>query len=55
MGIIHDIDITDINKMMLLIQPGGLQKRKGRVLSSEERDTCRAELVREMMTKKDKR
>lgn len=51
MGIIQDIDITDINQMMLLVQPGGLQKTKGRILGSEERDTCRAELVREMMNK----
>lgn len=51
MGIIHDIDITDINQMMLLVQPGGLQKTKGRVLGPDERDTCRAELVRELMNK----
>lgn len=51
MGILHDIDITDINKIMLLIQPGGLQKTKGRILGPEERDTCRAELVRELMNK----
>jgi protein arginine kinase len=51
MGILEDIDITDINQMMLLIQPGNLQKTTGRILSSDERDTCRAQLVREMMNK----
>lgn len=51
MGIIEDIDITDINKIMLLIQPGGLQKSAGKVLGPEERDICRADLVRDMMNK----
>ena len=51
MGIIQGIEITDINEMMLLIQPGGLQKKKGRILKPDERDTSRAELVREMMNK----
>lgn len=51
MGILEDIDITDINQMMLLVQPGSLQKTKGRILGSDERDTCRAQLVREMMNK----
>lgn len=51
MGILEDIDITDINQMMLLIQPGNLQKTTGRTLDSDERDTCRAQLVREMMNK----
>lgn len=52
LGIIKDIDITDINEMMLLVQPAGLQKKTGRLLKPEERDTCRAELVRNMMNKK---
>lgn len=51
MGIIQDIDITDINRLMLLIQPGGLQKSKGKELGPDERDIARAELVREMMNK----
>jgi len=51
MGIIDGIGITDINEMMLLIQPGGLQKKTGRILKPDERDACRAELVREMMNK----
>jgi len=53
-GIIENIDITDINQMMLLVQPGGLQKTMGRVLGPDERDTCRAELVRELMNKQGK-
>lgn len=51
LGIITDIDITDINEMMLLVQPAGLQKKTGRVLQSAERDTSRADLVREMMNR----
>lgn len=51
LGIIKDIDIMDINEMMLLVQPAGLQKKTGRLLKPEERDTCRADLVRSMMNK----
>ena len=51
MGIINGIDITDINEIMLMIQPGGLQKRTGRLLKPNERDSFRAELVREMINK----
>jgi protein arginine kinase len=51
LGIISDIDVTDISEMMLLTQPAGLQKKTGRLLKAEERDTCRADLVRSMMNK----
>lgn len=51
MGILNDIDITDINKIMLQVQPGGLQKTRGRPLNPEERDIFRAELVRELLSK----
>ncbi len=51
MGIINEIDVTDINEMMLSIQPGGLQKKTGKILNPDERDTYRARIVREMMNK----
>lgn len=51
LGIIKDIDIKDINEMMLFVQPGGLQKKTGRILKTDERDTVRADLVRGMMNK----
>lgn len=50
-GIISDIDIKDINGMMLLVQPASLQKKTGRVLKPEEQDSCRANLIRNVMNK----
>ncbi len=52
MGIIRDIEIQDVNEIMLLIQPGGLQKKTGRVLKPDESDSYRAEFVRQMMNRK---
>jgi len=51
LDIIKDIDITDINEMMLLVQPAGLQKKTSRMLKPGERDIYRAELVRNIMNK----
>lgn len=48
-GIIEDISIESINELMLQVQPGNLQKNKGRILKTNERDIVRAELVREVM------
>ena len=50
LGIISDISITDINEIMLLIQPGGLQKIVGRELQQEDRDIVRAERIRSKLT-----
>ena len=47
MGIIEDIDLQKINKIIVLIQPANLQKNAGRELSFEERDIYRADVIRE--------
>ncbi len=46
MGIIKGISTEKLNEIMLLIQPGYLQKITGKPLSPEERDIKRAEIVR---------
>jgi len=44
--IIDDISMETVNKLFLEIQPGHLQKSKGRSLAPEERDFVRANLIR---------
>ncbi|AGC67304.1 putative ATP:guanido phosphotransferase [Thermoclostridium stercorarium subsp. stercorarium DSM 8532] len=51
MGIIDGISIENINELMLMVQPGNLQKREGRILDANERDIVRAKLVRDMLNK----
>ncbi len=46
MDYIGGLGISDINQIMLMSQPGHLQKSTGRVLGPEERDTLRARLTR---------
>lgn len=41
----------DLNSLFLLIQPAHLQKITGKTLNSSERDTRRAELIREKLAK----
>ena len=44
-GLIGKLEIERINEIMLLTQPGHLQKMAGRVLSPDERDALRAQVV----------
>lgn len=45
-NLITDLDETDVNRMMLQIQPGSLQKFYGRQLKNEEKDLERANYIR---------
>ncbi|MCE9614040.1 MAG: protein arginine kinase [Lentisphaerae bacterium] len=45
MGLIGNLKIERLNEIMLLTQPGHLQKMARKVLSPEERDVLRAEIV----------
>lgn len=49
LGIVKNIDQKMINELILLTQPAHLQKIEGKVLSSEERDVKRANLIREKL------
>jgi len=45
-GLITGLDETDVNEMMLQIQPGSLQKYAGRTLRSDEMEAVRASYIR---------
>jgi len=47
MGIVRDLPVSRINEIMLLTQPGHLQKMYKKSIGPQERDRMRAEMVRE--------
>lgn len=49
LGIISNISIEKLNEIMLLVQPGNLQKHMGKLLSEDERDFYRAKLIDEIL------
>lgn len=51
-GLISVMEIEDINKLLIMIQPAYLQKLAGKQMSPEERDQKRAELLRNKLTGK---
>lgn len=51
-GLITGLDETDINEMMLQIQPGSLQKYSGRTLGADEMESVRASYVRNHIASK---
>jgi protein arginine kinase len=44
-GLIPKVSIESQNKLLIMIQPAHLQKMEGRVLTPDERDTKRAEII----------
>ena len=52
MGMFSSVDIHTVNELFLNVQPAHLQIRAGKELSSEERDTERATLIRETLKAK---
>ncbi|MCX7771990.1 MAG: protein arginine kinase [Clostridia bacterium] len=52
LGLIQNLTEIDINELMIKIQPGGLQKTAGRLLKPDERDTFRANCVRDAIGEK---
>lgn len=52
LGIIKDLSEMDVNEMVLKIQPGSLQKYAGRLLKADDRDSVRAEYIRNKMCEK---
>jgi protein arginine kinase len=48
-GILRDIDYKTINELFITTQPAHLQKIEGRKLGSAERDSRRAQLIREKL------
>ncbi len=48
-GIITDLGLTDLNRLLLMTQPGHLQRLRGAPLEPGDRDTLRAALVRSVL------
>ncbi|MBA4386384.1 MAG: protein arginine kinase [Verrucomicrobia bacterium] len=48
-GLVRNLTVSRINELMLLTQPGHLQKMLKKVLESEERDEVRARIVRQKL------
>ncbi len=49
MELLEGINITDLNKLLIKIQPMHLQNLSGKALSPEERDAARADLIRSVL------
>ena len=47
LGIVKSLPMAMINELMILTQPGHLQKMEMKALSPEERDLTRARVIRE--------
>lgn len=52
MGVLKELNIQTVNKIFIIIQPAHLQKIVGKVLSPEERDVKRAEIIRQELEEK---
>ena len=52
LGFIGEVNQTDLNKLMLAVQPAALQKHAGRELELEERDIIRANYVRSALNQR---
>lgn len=49
LGIVDDLSVAKLNELMLLTQPGYLQKLAGKVLAPEERDELRAGIIKKKL------
>lgn len=49
LGLLQGLEETRLNELMLDIQPGNIQQQAGRAMRPDDRDTRRAELVRDVM------
>lgn len=48
-GLLTDINIKTVNEIFLMIQPAHLQKLENRILTADQRDIKRADLIREKL------
>jgi protein arginine kinase len=51
LGVVVDFDRADLDELFIAIQPAHLQKKKKKTMSSLERDTFRADVLRTFMDK----
>ncbi len=50
--LLPDVNQTELNRLMIAVQPAALQKHEGRELNQEERDIVRASFIRETFCSK---
>jgi protein arginine kinase len=50
LGVITDTGLSDLNEMLIMIQPMHLQMLFDRVMEPDERDRCRADYIRSRLT-----
>ncbi|HMO50652.1 MAG TPA: protein arginine kinase [Kiritimatiellia bacterium] len=55
LGILKGVDRGVVDELLMMAQPGHLQKLEGRVLKTKERDRVRAKRVRERLTRSESR
>ena len=53
LGFINGVTQTDLNKLMIAVQPASLQRNAGRELAAEERDIVRANYIRAALDKRE--
>ena len=51
LGILQHIQSSNLNELLVMTQPGFLQHKYNTVLSAEDRDTHRAKMIRETLSK----
>ncbi len=51
LGFITEVSQTDLNRLMIAVQPASLQRHAGRDLAAEERDIIRANYIRTALNK----
>ena len=49
-GLIHDVSISTLNRLLVYIQPAHLQMLEGREMDPQERDEARAEFIRKTIS-----
>jgi protein-arginine kinase len=49
LGLLRQVAESDINRILSLIGPASIQKAQGRILSPEERDSSRADIIRGLL------
>lgn len=52
LGLLPGVEQTDLNRLMIDVQPAALQRHTGRELAQEERDVIRANYIRTALEKK---
>jgi protein arginine kinase len=50
-GLVRDVPMQTLNELLVYIQPGHLQKLRGTAMDAPDRDSARAEYIREALAR----